>query len=38
VAEGQAPAAADAQSLVSQQNQDADRTDSEIKQSVGGAQ
>jgi hypothetical protein len=38
VAEGQAPPAADAQSLVSQQNQDADRTDAEIKQSVGSGQ
>ena len=38
LAEGQAPPDADAQTLVTQQNQDADRTESEIKQSLGTGQ
>lgn len=38
LAEGQAPPDADAQTLVMQQNQDADRTESEIKQSLGTGQ
>jgi hypothetical protein len=38
VAEGQAPPAADAQALVTQQNQDADRADTEVKQSLGTGQ